>query len=524
MSLSDHATQGSCSGSFFQKRASETSHDLQAYRLAASGYGTTKSSNGWHGEAYYHDRGRAAVAEFEEAFKGASRGSANHSSSGPRTRSHISSDFQSACDKDIGGSGTLPLSFAENTNVPDLPRHAEASEEAFHEMFYAVVRLYQDWLASWASKASPNQEDKNYRSTTGTSRSSRNQSQQQQQGREKRKRQDDERHSEEGNHGGGSDDYGRHPVKKSRDTKLRLACPFFKRDAEKYADHQYCLHHWPTTSRVKEHLYQQHMLSGIQCGLCGAEFSSQPSFQAHQREPGACERQAFEPLEGIDALTKMKLQDKKVARGAPEDAKWRAMYSILFPDDDPSTYPDPYYDLFPVLRQQLATFLHDEIPLIIRNAINDVTNNIETRTTPDVNELQIAITASIESSLQRFRPEQESLSPNIRSTEAEIGDPYACLVPSVEGEPVIPHSLDHVFTEGLVEAAGGDTAEALLRQFQAELGDEQTFANTHETELGQLLDYYCDQEGDSGAIQIVSDEENEDIEWVICNRSLTENL
>ncbi len=83
------------------------------------------------------------------------------------------------------------------------------------------------------------------------------------------------------------------------------------------------------------------MLSGIQCGLCGAEFSSQPSFQAHQREPGACERQAFEPLEGIDALTKMKLQDKKVARGAPEDAKWRAMYSILFPDDDPSTYPDP---------------------------------------------------------------------------------------------------------------------------------------------------------------------------------------
>ncbi|KAI8627156.1 hypothetical protein F5Y19DRAFT_487104 [Xylariaceae sp. FL1651] len=426
----------------------------------------------------------------DEELTKASRRRKRHSPSSSRPQGLSPGDGYSNDNREkSNSSGTLHSSFTGNTNFAHRPRHVEGPEDAFHERFHAVIRWYQDWLARWASTSGSNQEGGDHRSTVGATSLSCEQSTQQQQRNDKRKCQD--RGLPVGGNGngcGGDDGDGGNngrdhpPVKKSRDSKykpglkLRLACPFFKHNAVRYVDHQYCLHHWPSTSRLKDHLYQQHMLSGIQCGLCGAEFSSQSSFQAHQRELGACEQRDFEPLEGIDALTKMRLQDKKVARGATEEFKWHGIYAILFPDEDPSKYPDPYYYLFPVLRQRVALFLQDEMPSIIQNAINSVTNNVETGTTPNVNELHTAISTSINSCLRRFQPEQEASPPSVLNAEAEVDEP--------ESTQTISQPQDQVLVESSARVvSGSNTAEDLLQQFQADLGEEQTFTNAYEAGL-----------------------------------------
>ncbi|TGJ78352.1 hypothetical protein E0Z10_g10412 [Xylaria hypoxylon] len=445
MPLSDHATQGSDPSTTSSRKSSGSTkkESLREYRLAVNGYGTM-IHNGHFGASVDKQRDipiRERLRLWAEQWSEASGHGKGTSSSISRPTSDVSSKITSEYYGSIGSLRASHLSSAQNTDLPNRQRQASGSEDAFHKLSHAISHWYKDWLKRWASSALPNREDEEYQSTTGTASSGREQSQQQQQRKDKRRREEEEQSSNKhgGDKRGGSG--GMPPAKKSRDAKLRLACPFFKRD-------------------------------GIQCGLCGAEFSSQSSFQEHQREPGACERQEFELLEGIDALTKMKLQDKKVARGATEEAKWLAIYALLFPNDDPSTYPDPYYDVSPVLRQQIATFLQDEMPSVVQNAINHVTNNIETRTAPAVSELQIAITASINSSLRRFWPEQESSMPNISIVEASS------------------HSQTPVFMEGSVEATRTYVTEDLLQQLQAELENEPMFVNTHEAES---IGYYLDQ-------------------------------
>ncbi|KAI3316960.1 hypothetical protein HD806DRAFT_541680 [Xylariaceae sp. AK1471] len=401
--------------------------------------------------------------------------------------------FLPAWSKDDGGSssslGALHSSSSQDIDLINRLRHSDSLEHAFHENFHALIRCYQRWLTRWASTASSDQEAGDNRKTTRAASSNGAQSHQREQRKDKRKYKGEDGLRGGGGGGGGlgGGDGGPPPFKKSQ--KLRLACPFFKRNAVKYADHQYCLHHWPNTSRLKDHLYQQHMLSGIQCGLCGVEFSSQSSFQAHQREPGACEQRDFEPLEGVDALTKMKLQDKTLARGGTEESKWFAIYAILFPNDDPSSYPDPYYDLSPVLRQQVAIFVEAELPSIIQNAINQVANNVDTRTNLDFNELHTIITTSISGSLHRFRPEQAFPPRNIPDAEAKVGDSSFCPALSVQSAQTLSHSQELVLMEDPVEAAGRNAAEDLLRQFEEGLEHEQAFTNTLAADLNQFVDY-----------------------------------
>ncbi|KAI1496306.1 hypothetical protein F5X99DRAFT_424789 [Biscogniauxia marginata] len=110
----------------------------------------------------------------------------------------------------------------------------------------------------------------------------------------------------------------------------RFACPFFKRNPQLYQDCQSCLHHWPNVSRIKDHLYKQHMLHDNQCNRCGSRFNNQHGLRSHQRQAVPCMVRDLEYDEGIDHCTKSKLQDKKLARGSTEEEKWYAVYGILF--------------------------------------------------------------------------------------------------------------------------------------------------------------------------------------------------
>ncbi|KAI0426768.1 hypothetical protein F5Y09DRAFT_50773 [Xylaria sp. FL1042] len=479
MSWSDRAMQGSgCSTkSSVVSSAYGMKASLQSHRLDVNWYTATKFRRAleeWVLEVQNQDDIRARIIEVDKQFRKSSGGCTKRSVLSLEPNNSQPGNLQSKYNFEISGSGAWCLSSARATNLPYRPRHAEASRIAF-QRFYSIWRWSQDWVARWASRALPHQEGDNYGSTSGTVSPNSEQSQQQQQRKDKRKRKDEKQEPGPGRGHGGSD--GQPTVKKSRDEKLRLACPFFKRNPMKYAGRRFCLHHWPNTSRLKEHLYQQHILSGIQCALCGVMFDSPLDFQAHQLQRGACER-TFEPLEGIDALTKMKLQDKKVARGATEEAKWLAIYAILFPRDDSSTYPDPYHDLSPISRQQIVTSLQDQIPLLVQNAVSQAMDNANTGILLDANELQTAITTSINGFLQRFQLDQLPF----RNTEAEVDDPKSLPVLSVDNPQAILYQQSQVLTENSSEFAGSDTMEDLLCVFHPPPGN-------NERQFEQFIDY-----------------------------------
>ncbi|KAI0802125.1 hypothetical protein GGR55DRAFT_683534 [Xylaria sp. FL0064] len=348
-------------------------------------------------------------------------------------------------------------------------RHAESPGDAFPERLYSLVRWSQGLLSKWAARASPCQEGESYRGTGETTSLNSEQRQKQQQRKGKRKRKDENRKSGSGRGHGGSDDET--PAKECQDEKLRLACPFFKRNAAKYVDQMSCLHHWPDTSRLKYDKYPDSLfmknMKKFNERLLGSIFTVDTPSKLQQ---GACEQRAFERREGISPPTKQKLQDKGATWGLNEKDKWLAIYARLFPDDDPSTYPSPYFDAAPFRDQEIATRLQNEIPSIVENAISQVTNIDNIGMIPDVNELQITIIASINDTLQRLRLEQLS-SRNIR---AEVDNARSRSVPSAEeSAQALRYRGSQMPIEPLAEI-DMDGMEDPLRQFHSQLGNDAT--------------------------------------------------
>ncbi|KAI1270814.1 hypothetical protein F5Y07DRAFT_67507 [Xylaria sp. FL0933] len=427
---------------------------LQSHRLDVSQYTITKSTRAlddWILGISKKDEIRAPMFEVYKQF-----GSL-------KPKDHQLINLQSIHDLNVMGSGAWCLSSIGATNLPYCMRHVESSGDAFPEGFYSLMRWSQGLLSKWAARASPCEEGESYRGTGKTTSLNSEQHQTQQQRKGKRKRRDENRESGSGRGHRGSDDES--PAKESQDEKLRLACPFFKRNAAKYVDQMFCLHHWPNTSRLKEHLYSQHSLEGIiQCGLCGKVFNNELNFQSHQLQQGICRQRAFEPREGISPPTKQKLQDKGSTWGLNEKDKWLAIYAILFPRDDPSAYPSPYFDAAPFRDQEISTRLQNEIPSIVGNAISQVTN---IGMIPDINELRITIIASINDTLQRLRLEQLS-SRNIR---AEADNARSRSVPSAEESTrALRYRESQMSIEHLAEF-NRDAMEDLL-QFHSQQGDD----------------------------------------------------
>ncbi len=83
------------------------------------------------------------------------------------------------------------------------------------------------------------------------------------------------------------------------------------------------------------------MLS-IQCFRCHASLENDRQLQDHLRTDPPCPIRAEQRTEGINAAQEKRLRSrKKTQKIMSEVDKWKDVYVILFPGDDPATMPSP---------------------------------------------------------------------------------------------------------------------------------------------------------------------------------------
>ena len=127
-------------------------------------------------------------------------------------------------------------------------------------------------------------------------------------------------------------------------SEKRLACPYFKREPEKYRNERSCPGRgWMTVHRLKGHLYKCHK-KPIQCDRCSQRFQTPEQRIEHQRSVDACIVGQRDISDGFDTFQEAQLRSKKQIPGVQtEEDKWRRVWTILFPKDDVDRIPDPYY-------------------------------------------------------------------------------------------------------------------------------------------------------------------------------------
>ncbi|KAK4213923.1 hypothetical protein QBC37DRAFT_422344 [Rhypophila decipiens] len=152
---------------------------------------------------------------------------------------------------------------------------------------------------------------------------------------------DEEDSEEERNH--------KKPKLKERDnarSAQRLACPYFKKDPTRYQQWRSCPGPgWGTVHRMREHLYRCHVLPPS-CPRCHKTFEDEKSKLEHFVTPESCSvRDQPCVLEGLDPATHELLKSRKLLQGQDtEEAKWRAVYIVLFPGTEEKDIPSPYYE------------------------------------------------------------------------------------------------------------------------------------------------------------------------------------
>ncbi|KAI0838256.1 hypothetical protein F5Y06DRAFT_268942 [Hypoxylon sp. FL0890] len=104
---------------------------------------------------------------------------------------------------------------------------------------------------------------------------------------------------------------------------------------------------FPSIHRLREHLYRAHILQ-LRCSRCYMTFECASSFNCHSRQDPPCEvkEEQLGGVIGIDFAIEHMLRypDKEFNDKTPE-GKWRHIYTLLFPADNPGTLPSPYLDI-----------------------------------------------------------------------------------------------------------------------------------------------------------------------------------
>jgi hypothetical protein len=121
----------------------------------------------------------------------------------------------------------------------------------------------------------------------------------------------------------------------------RLACPYFKRNPERYKYSGACAGPgFLTAHRLKEHLFRRHEMPPFYCPCCYVGFKNRAAQDAHIRLADCITRPLEASPEGFDSHQGNKLRSRTFQTGT-EKEKWRKMFSILFPDVEPSGIPHP---------------------------------------------------------------------------------------------------------------------------------------------------------------------------------------
>ncbi|KAH8667071.1 hypothetical protein BX600DRAFT_285542 [Xylariales sp. PMI_506] len=162
------------------------------------------------------------------------------------------------------------------------------------------------------------------------------------------------------------------PKKGIRDSshlgRKRLACPYYQRK---------CHHRLPITTlpsrschgpgfgsvhRVKEHLYRAHLLP-LECPRCDVTFESDTLRLIHMRQDPSCIVLPKRTKEGIDVTTEKILRSRnKEFNSKTEEEKWKAVYELLFPADNPEDLPSPYYEDYSTSRVEVESPQSSQTP------------------------------------------------------------------------------------------------------------------------------------------------------------------
>jgi len=105
--------------------------------------------------------------------------------------------------------------------------------------------------------------------------------------------------------------------------------------------------------KKREHIYRQHQLP-IFCTRCGSTFTQATDLVAHSRLALGCDLRGFDPPDGFTKEQERTLRRKRKFAGS-EESKWRAMYKVLFPDDDEADMPSPCQRYHPAQFSQCSS-------------------------------------------------------------------------------------------------------------------------------------------------------------------------
>ncbi|KAK3307688.1 uncharacterized protein B0T15DRAFT_393551 [Chaetomium strumarium] len=235
----------------------------------------------------------------------------------------------------------------------------------------------------------------------------------------------------------------------------KFACPYFKRNPKKYRKWTSCPGPgWDEVHRAKTHLYRWHQLP-IQCPRCWTVFKTDDQRQSHLQQDPPCAVQPNQTLyEGFTKDQEKRLRSrKKTQADTTDEAKWREIYMILFPDDDVAAIPSPYYDesdangeggstssgsgefedYATFIRREMPTLVRRELEVLFRDEFRDVEERLRPRMAEIVLNLQLRLLSLYKQSqmpLSEYGPAQHG---DMASGGEKTSTPSLSQVGSVTG-------------------------------------------------------------------------------------------
>ncbi|KAK2768008.1 hypothetical protein CKAH01_04576 [Colletotrichum kahawae] len=129
------------------------------------------------------------------------------------------------------------------------------------------------------------------------------------------------------------------PIKQSE--KLRFTCPYLKFDPKTYEERNCRSKAWLGKDihrlNFRDHLYKEHRQKP-HCHRCGEMFNEESQVTDHLMRPICCNLKPGFKVEGFSRKQEADIRDRKMKRGDTPEAKWTAIFGILFPGVE---VPDP---------------------------------------------------------------------------------------------------------------------------------------------------------------------------------------
>ncbi|KAF4441589.1 hypothetical protein F53441_11993 [Fusarium austroafricanum] len=202
----------------------------------------------------------------------------------------------------------------------------------------------------------------------------------------------------------------------SPDDERLFACPFYKRNPQKHPKARICSGPgWDSIYRVKEHIFRVHRLP-IHCVRCRKSFENDAQLTAHQRLAEMCALSTADLPEGFTKEQEKELRRRKSKRQSDTD-HWRAMFMILFPDDDERSIPTPYNDRSPedwkhVISKQIKAYdhyLYKELPPAVTTKLKEKASLLSISLTKEVQSLFADVIRDVQLELSHTYKERDQL-------------------------------------------------------------------------------------------------------------------